>query len=208
MSHSPYPLEWPLGKRRSIRRKQSDFKALAFGRARDDVFAELRRFNASDVVMSTNIPLRGDGIPYANWRQPEDPGVAVYFSLRAVGEPLGTPRRYYAIACDSYRKVEENMRALANTLAAMRTIERHGSSQMLEQAMSGFAAIPPPVDPQSWWARLGFGSRPTLDQAESRWRDLVKQHHPDRGGSPERMAEINAAIEQARRCYSKDGRQP
>ena len=196
MSHSPYPLEWPLGKPRALRRKSSAFKALGFGRARDDVFAELRRFNAADIVMSTNVPLRGDGIPYANWRQPDDPGVAVYFSLR--GAHLGDSRRYYAIACDSYRKVEENMRALANTLAAMRTIERHGSSQMREQAMSGFSAIPPPADPGSWWARLGFGSRPTLDQAESRWRDLVKQHHPDRGGSPARMAEINSAIEQAR----------
>jgi hypothetical protein len=198
MPHQPYPLEWPIGKPRTLVRKSSAFRALTFGRARDDVFSELRRFNAADVVLSTNVPLRHDGIPYSNWRQPEDPGVAVYFSLRAAGEPLGTSRRYYAIACDHYRKIEENLRAIAATIEAMRTIHRHGATQLLEQAMSGFAAIPPSADPSSWWAVLGFNSRPPLDAAEQRYRELVKRHHPDVGGSAPRMAEINMAIEVAR----------
>ncbi len=50
-------------------------------RARDDLVAELRRFGAKDVVLSTSVPLRLDGLPLAAARQPDDPGVAVYFSL-------------------------------------------------------------------------------------------------------------------------------
>lgn len=195
MSHTPFPLEWPIGKARTRNRSSSRFKALAFGKARDDVFRELRNFGtlgARDIVLSTNIPLRIDGLPYSGWRQPDDPGVAVYFSLP--GAKHTDSRRYYAIACDSYRKVEENMRALVHTLEAMRTIERHGSSQLLEQAMSGFAALPPPADPGSWWAVLGFTTKPTLTQAKARWRELVAEHHPDRGGTHEQMQRLNAAI--------------
>lgn len=192
MSHQPYPLEWPLGKPRTRFRQSSRFKALAFGKARDDVFRELKNFNARDVIMSTNVPLRLDGIPYSGWRQPDDPGVALYFSL--AGERYSDPRRYYAIACDAYRKVEENMRALVHTIEAMRTIARHGSSQLLEQAMSGFAALPPPADPGSWWVVLGFRVKPPLATAKARWRELVAEHHPDRGGTHEQMQRLNAAM--------------
>lgn len=197
MSHQPYPLEWPIGKPRTgqYQRKHSRFKDLAFGKARDDAFRSLKNFSARDVVLSTNVPLRLDGIPYSGWRQPDDPGVAIYFSLQ--GAHLQDPRRYYAIACDAYRKVEENMRALVHTLEAMRTIERHGSSQLLEQAMSGFAALPPPSDPGAWWAVLGFTSMPSLSQAKDRWRELVTKHHPDRGGTHEQMQRLNGAMERA-----------
>jgi hypothetical protein len=192
MGHQPYPLEWPLGKPRAAARKASHFKALGFGRARDDLFAELKRFGAQRVVLSTNVPLRLDGIPYANMAQPHDPGAAVYFELGS-----GTRVRYYAIACDAYRKVEENLRALVHTLDAMRTIERHGSSQMLEQAMSGFAALPPANAMGTWWRILGFDDRPTLDEAKIRYRELVTKHHPDRGGSEAMMVALNEAIRAA-----------
>lgn len=195
MAHQPYPLEWPLGKGRTRVRTSSRFKALAFGRARDDLFKELKNFSARDIVLSTNIPLRLDGLPFSNWRQPDDPGVVVYFSL--AGESWKAPRRYYAIACDGYRKVEENMRALVHTIDAMRTIERHGSSQLLEQAMSGFAALPPPPDAEAWWSVLGFTSKPTLDQAKTRWRSLIQIHHPDRGGTETQMKRLNDAMQRA-----------
>ncbi|HVH52480.1 MAG TPA: hypothetical protein VM690_10070 [Gaiellaceae bacterium] len=37
----------------------------------------------------------------------------------------------------------------------------------------------------------------TPDEARARHRELVFIHHPDRGGSHERMVEINAALERA-----------
>lgn len=197
MSHQPFPLEWPIGRARteSWKRQTSGFRALGFGRARDDLFAEMRRFGARDVVLSTSVPLRLDGIPLAATRQPDDPGVALYFSL--TGADSKAPRRYYSIACDGYRKVEENMRALVHTIAAMRTIERHGSSQLLEQAMSGFAALPAEGETGAWWTVLGFKVRPNLAEAKTAWRELVAQNHPDRGGSEEVMLELNRAIERA-----------
>jgi hypothetical protein len=40
---------------------------------------------------------------------------------------------------------------------------------------------------------MGFSSWPTADELKQRWRVLMAQHHPDRGGSTEIAAAINAA---------------
>lgn len=189
--HVPYPLEWPVGRPRTTSRKKSDFSDLAFAKCRDDLLAELRRFGARQVVLSTSVPLRRDGLPYSNLGQPDDPGVAVYFTI-GTGKP-----RYYAIACDQYRKVEDNMRALVHTIAAMRTIDRHGGSQLLEQAMSGFTALPPADQPKPWRSVLGVSLQASWAVVRERHRELVLRHHPYRGGSAERMAEINRAFEDA-----------
>lgn len=190
--HVPYPLEWPVGKKRCPQRVRSQFTSLAFGKTSKDLMAELHRFGARQIVISTNVPVSSrTGLPYTSLGQPDDPGVAVYFTI-GVNKP-----RYYAIACDSYRKVEENMRALVHTIAAMRTIDRHGGSQLLEQAMSGFAALPPGDQPKTWRSVLGMGERAKWAEVRERHRELVLRHHPDRGGSEERMAEINRAFEEA-----------
>lgn len=60
------------------------------------------------------------------------------------------------------------------------------------------AAAPPPPPPSAWRAALGFGvlETPTRELIHARYRQLAKQHHPDRGGSAQVMAEINAAFSQ------------
>jgi hypothetical protein len=194
MAHQPYPLEWPVGRKRTTHRSSSKFRDLSFARTRDDLLHELKLMHADGVVLSTNISLRVDGLPLAGQRQPADPGVAIYFSL------WDGKKKYFAIACDAYYKVEENMRALVHTIEAMRTIRRHGSSDLLEQAMSGFAALPPGED---WWKTLGFTSKPTLDEAKSAWRGLVQRHHPDRGGKEADIRKFNAAMELAELELSK-----
>jgi hypothetical protein len=71
------------------------------------------------VILSTNIPLRNDGLPYANSREPNDPGVAVYFRYQ---------KRDLCFACDAYTSVRENAYAIAKTVEALRGIERWGAS--------------------------------------------------------------------------------
>jgi len=46
-------------------------------------------------------------------------------------------------------------------------------------------------------AVLGFTPQEplTADMIKRRHRDLVRRHHPDRGGSTQRMAEVNAAVD-------------
>jgi curved DNA-binding protein CbpA len=46
---------------------------------------------------------------------------------------------------------------------------------------------------------LGVRPGATLEEAEAAYSRLALVHHPDRGGSDEQMAKLNAAIEKARK---------
>jgi hypothetical protein len=74
-----YPLCWPVGRPRTQYPKRSRFET-TFSLARDCLMQEIRMLGGKDPVLSTNIPLRRDGLPLANHRMPHDLGVAVYFT--------------------------------------------------------------------------------------------------------------------------------
>lgn len=190
MKHEAFPLYWPQGRPRtpSYRREASNFR-VTVGKARDELFAEIARLGARSVVVSSNIPLRLDGKPYANTPRLDDPGVAAYFSHKG---------RAMCFACDRWAKVEDNMRAIAKTIDALRGIARWGTGDMLEAAFNGFTALPAPGAPREWWEVLGVQRQCTREDVKAAYRRLAAQHHPDRpGGSHERMAELNAAQEKA-----------
>ena len=78
-----YPLQWPAGwPRTPSAKRETDSRfggkgGLTMGRARDQLVAELHRLGAGSIVISSNVPLRPDGLPYAETRRLDDPGVAV-----------------------------------------------------------------------------------------------------------------------------------
>lgn len=194
-----YPLYWPDGWKRtpSHKRTRSRYE-LQFARARDEVLASLRRMGARDVVLSTNVPLRRDGLPLAGQREPDDPGVAVYwtsFNLKEAPRP-------HVMACDARVTVRENLRAIGLALEGIRAIERAGASQILERAYAGFAALPANAGTEGMphWRDV-FGVPPSAmlsrAQIEAMYRGLAKHAHPDRGGGVERMIELNRAREEA-----------
>lgn len=191
MSAQAFPLYWPEGWKRTTYRKNSAFKIAHFGKARDLLLAEVRRMGGTSVVLSTNISLRNDGLPYANQRNPDDPGVAVYFLYK---------KKQMSFACDAYRKVEENAYAIAKTIEALRGIERWGASDMMERAFRGFAALGDGTK-KSWREVMGFepNSHPSPGQIEDVFKLLARTHHPDAGGSAERFREVVAAREEAHR---------
>ena len=137
-----------------------------------------------DVVISTNVPVRLDGLPRSVASEPMDPGAAVYWVE-------GKHRRVMAI--DIYDRVADNIAALAATLDAMRSIERHGGAAILERAFTGFTALPAPGAPRKWFDILGVTPSASRDEINTAYRRLASEEHPDRGGSTERMAEINKA---------------
>jgi hypothetical protein len=47
----------------------------------------------------------------------------------------------YAIACDRFKEVRWNLCAIRLTVAALRTVERCGTSALMEKAFSGFAVL-------------------------------------------------------------------
>lgn len=48
----------------------------------------------------------------------------------------------YVIACDAFKEVRLNMCAIVQTIRAIRSIERAGTSSLLERAFKGFSALP------------------------------------------------------------------
>lgn len=185
-----YPLTWPDGQSRTplSRRKQGRFE-VTFGVSRDDLLAELERLGARNVIISTNIALRRDGLPRSDEREPDDSGVAVYFQRKA---------KPFVIACDTYGRVKHNLRAVGMTVAALRTIERHGSTQMMEQAFQGFAQLPAHAVEPSWWDVLGVHPDAALADIDAAHERLAQAHHPDVGGEHATMARINRARDIAR----------
>jgi hypothetical protein len=195
MTIPSYPLTWPQSQPRTpaSQRVQARFR-VEIADTINDLLAELDLLTTRHLVISSFVPCKRDGLPYANSPEPSDPGVAVYFDRR-----VGDTWKPFVIACDHYTKFRWNLRAIVMTVEALRTIARHGASSMLEQAFTGFAALPPATNgAKPWWEVLGVGENAPPDIIRSAWLKLVQIHHPDTGGDTKRMAEINAAYEAAK----------
>lgn len=186
-----YPLHWPEGWPRTVPHKRtwSNFR-VSHNRAQDNLMAEIRRLGGRNVILSTNIRLRQDGLPYASQRPPEDPGVAVYFEYK---------KRPMVFACDRWAMVGDNIHSIGKTIEALRGIERWGASDMLERAFTGFEALPEP--PKDWRAVLNCSADVTFEAARQRYLSLRSEHHPDRGGDSEMFQRIQEAWEHAKREF-------
>lgn len=213
MTPTRYPLQWPVGwkrtpyhqrqrgnfaKRRDARPGSSwrPLEDLSIAEAFQRLLAELERMavREHDVVISTNLQLRLDGLPRSGQGQPSDPGAAVYW--RDGGQDR-------CMAIDRYARVEQNIAALAATIEAMRAIERHGGAVVLDRAFAGFTALPAPIVAgmkRHWRDVMDFEAQTpvTHDLIQSVYRTLASRLHPDRqGGDAARMAELNAARDEA-----------
>lgn len=185
-----YPLSWPASWPRSKMRSSSRFDpkgTRSFAAARDELIRELDRLGANRVILSSNIPLRKDGLPYASFKVPDDPGVAVYFHLK---------ERPIALACDAWDRVVDNVWAIARHIDALRGQQRWGVGS-IEQAFLGYQALPDADAVKPWWIVLGVKPDADWEAIKTAYRSLVKQHHPDVGGDRALWDRIQAAYEQA-----------
>lgn len=183
-----YPLQWPAGKPRIHAPKRSVFRT-THGVACQFVLGEIRRLGGALPVISTNIPLRKDGLPYATYRTPDDRGVAVYFRYRD---------QQMCFACDKWDIVHDNIYAVGKTIEALRGIERWGTGEMVQQAFTGFVALPS----NSHWDILGVKAGSSREEVERAFRQKAKVLHPDAGGSSDAMATLNDARANALRQSS------
>lgn len=180
MTVEAFPLAWPVGKARTSYPQPSRFDVTSFAITRDCLLHEIRLLGGTLPILSTNIPLRLDGLPYANFRQPTDKGVAVYFTLK--GQQM-------CFACDRWDSVADNVHAIRKTIEALRGIERWGSGDMVQQAFTGFIALPS----NSPWDVLGLKPGASHDEIRAAYREKARLAHPDQGGSNEQMARLNTA---------------
>lgn len=201
MSAEPtrYPLAWPAHR---PRRKASARVRGQFGELVDDssrkskpvslatacarLEDQVGRLGGIYPLLSSNVELRMDGRPRADRGMPTDPGVCLYFHLK------GAP---YAMACDTYTEVAQNIAAIASHLEAMRRIERYGVATATE-TLQAFQALPPPpreVPRTPWWEVFGV-SPETLDPEVIQAIYRVKARQ---AGTEPALLELNLAREEA-----------
>jgi len=173
-----FPLRWPMGWPRTERPTFSRFN-VTFNTQVNELRHELRLLGAKSVVLTTNIPLRKDGLPYSNYRI-EDPGVAVYFLLKGVEQ---------CMPCDRWNKIQDNLRALVKTITALRGIERWGAKDMVNAAFRGFVALP---DSSSVMSTSPQYFSECLDSGHARecYLRLCKELHPDTGADAREFVEM------------------
>lgn len=179
-----YPLKWPDGWPRTPPVQRQPWPrdgSLTVSGALRELQDELRRLGATNVVLSSNCTLGVD--------RPPDPGVVAYAMYE---------KQQIAIPCDRWQTVQGNLRAIAKTIEAMRGMERWGAKHMIRAMFQGFTAIRGP-GPKPWREVLGIRPEAMVDAdfVRARVRELAMQHHPDRGGNSDQMAEINAAADRA-----------
>jgi len=166
---------------------------------------ELRRLAARQVVIQAGFSssdIRNDGWPRSNAKKPVDPGVILSFQSKH--GPLSYP-------CDRFNEWQDNLRAIALSLQALRAVDRYGVTRRAEQ-YRGWTQLPPPPPPKpafggfrskqaaaEWlcWAADSIFSASTFvrskDERDKAIRIAQRRLHPDVGGNHEDFVKIEHA---------------
>lgn len=197
------PLRWPAGAPQTAKPVSSRFAEHSLYDSSSELEGELRRFGVTDAVISADVALKRNGMPYASPPKGCDLGAAVYFTRGGEEQVL---------AIDRYDYLPDNVWALARTIAALRQIERDGGPEILSQALGAFKSLPGPGSDIeairdrrcAWWGEV-LGLDPNLASPmniEAAFREKAKTAHPDAGGSPEefqRLVDAKAAALEGKR---------
>jgi len=199
----PFPLQWPPGWQRTPPDERRGARFFhGFSAALSSLREELRLLGAANIVITSDLPVRRDGLPYAEGRRGTDPGIAVWFVHD------GAER---VIACDRHHAIADNLRAIALSINAIRGLARWGASDMVSRAFQGFNALPPGQEERPNWrhvlgfsphipnAASAFQRKDILDQVRAQYHSLMRIAHTDAGGNRERAVELNLAMEAAER---------
>jgi hypothetical protein len=189
MTINAFPLTWPPTFPRAKQRESGRFKA-SLSSSLKNVQESLRLFAADSGKKLENLTISSNVTLGAH--KPTDPGVAVWF----VWDGLQV-----CIAVDRYSSIEGNLQAIHHIVEARRVELRHGTLALVRATFQGFKALPTPAG-KGWREVLMVNvEREPHDFELVRGlnRKLASANHPDKGGSAERMAEINRAWEQAQK---------
>lgn len=135
---------------------------------------ELRAVNARQVILQVALgeaDIRLDGFPKAN-RTARHPGVILSF------ESKHGPLKF---AVDRFWGWEDNLRAIALGMEALRKVDRYGVTRRGEQ-YTGWKALPVSTDPAD--SLTSAEEARALVDGYGGLTEALKATHPDRGGDP------------------------
>jgi hypothetical protein len=190
---APYPLTWPPGRVRTPpdRREKGRYSLRLFSQAMTTLETEVARWQrARRNARLVDWQLSSDHVGRSN--SPADPGAALWFTL--AGKDITGGQSLMVLACDRFAELAQNIRALSLTMERLRLVDEIGAYSLVA-AVEGAKALPPPERPIDWREVLGLGAGATLTVANTVYRALAK----DAGEGSERLRDLNAAIEAARK---------
>lgn len=178
-------------------RRRGQFKA-HYEATLDLLFGEAEKLDAKLLVLQVDLQqrdIRADGLPRAQARYGDHPGVVVSFDSRH------GPLRYATDVFDDWRS---NLRAIALALEALRAVDRYGVTRRGEQyqgwtaigsASPGRGPFTDKADAETW---MRLAAREAHIGAWADWdglyKLLAKQMHPDKaGGSADLWERLDAA---------------
>lgn len=189
-------LDWPEGFERTDPADRTSYPSgfeVTRTHAFDSIVEELGRLEgAMNIRVETAAPhtSKQPHRPYAD-RDPDDPGVVAYYDQQGQG---------YAVACDRWDNLRDNARAIALYIDAKRAINRYGvatvGSEFATQAL-------PTGEEDVVVAGAGRSPHDVLSVSEDApeatvkgaYRELLKERHPDHGGSKAEFRQLQQAKE-------------
>lgn len=158
------PIEqWPGKKRQRHQQKCAAFKA-SYLQTLDKLESELEKLRASNILIQayfTHAQVRNDGWPKTA-AVPSESGVVLSFD---------SPKGPLSFPCDTYQTYDDNLRAIALSLEALRAVDRYGVTQGNEQ-YKGWARIEAPK-PGRTWESAEMAARFIADHADGVTTDEV-----------------------------------
>lgn len=190
-------LDWPDGFERTPPEERESYPGgfeVTQRRAIDDLLEELRSWGADEIRLDTGAEhqKRNPHLPYAN-STPDDPSAVAYFERNG---------QQYAIACDSWDNLRDNLRAIGKYVEHKRMLPKYGITTA--EAEFETAKLPPAGEDavvagpagQEPHEVLGVAPDAPADVVRAAARQLKKKHHPDNGGGDtERFKEVVSAEE-------------
>lgn len=184
--------QWP-GKRTPNNERKADPFSARLEQTKALLFEELRKINATDVVLQTHfhpaVFSARTGWPYAD-AEVSDPGVILSFKSKKHG-PLSFP-------CDRFQTFEGNLRALALSLQALRSVDRYGVTRNAEQ-YAGWKKLEAPRAANHFHTREE--AEAFIRSHGGSYREAARRLHPDKSSGDHelflRLQDAQALIEGA-----------
>ena len=181
---------WPANYKQTPgwQQRRAPFKA-RWEKTLDELDLELRNIYATDVVIEVDMDERqiakSTGRPRAD-AVFRTPGVVLQFERD--GE-------LYIFPCDTFSDWQDNVRAIALTLNALRTMERYGTTS--GRQYQGFKNLPSQGSTTMTTERAMTVLRKYYSNGTNDWMTLLRiaraKSHPDSGGSHDAFVEVQHA---------------
>lgn len=197
----PYPLCWPAERPRAPkeRREPDRYQAKSVIGAVTLLDVEIKRWRAPErPARIIAHELTSDPAPRGR-EDPSDPGAALWFTLG--GKEITGRAGLMVLACDKFRRLAQNIRAIGLTMERLRLVDEIGAYSLVA-AVEGARALPPPAGwgapgGRHWREELQVMTNASLAVAEAAYRALARGAAGPPPNEP-LLVRLNLAIEAAR----------